>query len=111
MNIPAKPKKRLSLQVCRVMAIFEVLHRLRGATSEEVFASVSSVLPKAVCRRTISRDLQAMIAMGFVEVETIRAMRKNTKLLPTNRYHLSTPVTLREKIGLVESERNQRKLK
>ena len=105
MKIPANPKKRLSLQICRAMAIFEVLHRLRGATSEEVFASVSSVLPKAVFRRTISRDLQAMVAMGFVEVETIRAMRKNTKLLPTNRYHLATPVTLREKIGLVEAER------
>lgn len=102
-SIPAKPKKRLSLQVCRVMAIFEVLHRLGGATAKEVFDSVSSVLPKSVCRRTISRDLQAMLAMGFLEMETV----STTSTFSAKRYFLATPVTLREKIGLVEAERKR----
>jgi predicted DNA-binding transcriptional regulator YafY len=61
-EIPNKPRARLHKQICRVLAIIQVLHAKGEMTSTELHLERRS----KCCKRTIVRDLDALEAMGYV---------------------------------------------
>ena len=61
-------RKRLSAQICRVLAIVELL-RSSDSTMAEIAEYVNQVVPKPVASRTIRRDVEALITMGYCSVE------------------------------------------
>jgi predicted DNA-binding transcriptional regulator YafY len=60
-------RKRLSAQICRVLAIVELL-RSATSTISEIAEYVNQVVPEPVASRTIRRDVEALIAMGYCSV-------------------------------------------
>lgn len=69
-----KPKRRLSAQICRVLAIVECLQSAPSSLAE-IVEYVNQVIPKPASARTIRSDVDAMIAMGyckFIESERCR---------------------------------------
>lgn len=63
-------KKRLSVQICRVLAIVECL-RHRSSTCEQVAEYVNQAIPHPVSTRTLRRDLDVLIAMGYCQHEKL----------------------------------------
>ena len=61
-------RKRLSAQICRVLAIVELLQS-SPSTMTEIAEYVNQVVPNPVTNRTIRRDVEALIAMGYCSVE------------------------------------------
>ena len=76
-------QKRLSAQICRVLAIVELL-RSSSSTMNEIAEYVNQVVPKPVASRTIRRDFEALIAMGYCSVD-----ESDTN---ANRYSIHWPV-------------------
>jgi Fe2+ or Zn2+ uptake regulation protein len=61
-----RDKRRLSVQICRVLAIFDIVARKRDATAVEVLDDINARLPHPVCKRTIYRDLESLVEMKFL---------------------------------------------
>lgn len=101
LDIPKEkvPGKRISKQLCRVAAIFEVLMELDEASVAVLHEIVVDVLPERVCERTIRRDLDALLAVGFVGCRDVKLARKNLPYKFARIWHLSSPAVLRDRIG------------
>lgn len=61
-----REKRRLSVQICRVLGIFDIVARNRSVTAIDVLDQINSRLPQPVCRRTIYRDLESLVEMKFL---------------------------------------------
>lgn len=55
-------KERLSKQVCRILAIVAELHRGGQLSAEQLWERVGA----NCCKRTIRRDIKALVEMGYV---------------------------------------------
>jgi hypothetical protein len=102
MEIHPKKGPRLSLQICRVVAELEVLHRLGEATATDIYIAIRDCVPKRPCRRTVFRDIEALRKMGFIEVEATTVWVNQT-LFRLNRYRLATPVMLLDSIARLKT--------
>lgn len=89
--------RRISRQLCRAATILEVLHGLPGASTGEVHAIVSDVLPYEVCKRTVHRDLDALYEAGFVKRRVARYSESASRAMVIH-WEIETPVELRERI-------------
>jgi DNA-binding NarL/FixJ family response regulator len=62
--------KRLSVQICRVLAIVECLQS-RTADIEVISQHVNQTIPSPVSERTIRRDVDALITLGYCQQHKI----------------------------------------
>lgn len=92
----ARPRKRLSLQICRVVCIMQTLYQLKEASLHDVHSIVSKALPKPVCKRTIRRDLEALEVMGFVT--TYPGEKQARKICPPIIYALKEPALINNRV-------------
>jgi predicted transcriptional regulator len=102
-----KPGRRISKQLCRAAAIMEVLHRHDEPTVKSIADIVSPLFPFPVCERTIRRDLEALLAIGFVERKTM------TRRYASDYYvwSLATPVMLLEGLKIADRRRELWRIK
>jgi hypothetical protein len=105
MITPAKPKRRLSLQIIRVARELEALHFLGEASAATIALAIAKLPPKPVCERTILRDLQSLEFAGFVARRAITFWTSNGNgsiKVACDLWRLSEPVELRSRLGLVK---------
>lgn len=62
-EIPKRPRLRLHKQICRILAIMQILHAKADMTATEVHAELRS----SCCKKTIVRDLETLVDMGYAE--------------------------------------------
>jgi hypothetical protein len=96
-------RRRLSYQICRVVAIMEVLHlQADGICLVTIHEAVNALLPKAVCARTIRRDLDALVIMGFADAGAVTRGHRRLRL-----YRLASPVLLRHRLMVLGRDKER----
>ena len=90
-----RPKRRLSLQICRVLGIMRLL---RGSdsghpnnwqhwTARYIHARLNKQIPRTVALRTVRRDLDAMVAMGYLELHDVSLWCPLEKRIANRRWY------------------------